>query len=190
MIYNFIKKNKALDFINKSNDVFQVRSLSPALREILIIYIIFLLQVLFVWVFSHYSLSIDLLCPWVCFLFVTKSKARSFFLGFVATSFLEAQLVYPAFFFYSSYFSLWLFTTTMRSYVSWKQAFPWVIFLPIAQFWLAFLEILILSLKLNSFDVLLFNHNSSILIRILVTFVAVPLFLKLRIDMETWEEFS
>jgi hypothetical protein len=81
------------------------------------------------------TIDIDLMTPWLVVSFVTESFWRATFLGFVGALILETHTGTAAGFYMCSYWVILVVLALVRTPLSWRHRFPWLVTFAAAELW-------------------------------------------------------
>lgn len=118
---------------------------------------------------KNQRIVIDLLTPFLTFLFISQTLSTSIIYIIWSSILLEGSLNYPKGFYLSSYWTMSILIMITRHYISWQKLFSWTFICIFTQILIILMEVLILLTKQHYFYIVSNNYFISIISRLLVT---------------------
>lgn len=138
--------------------------------------------------FRH-VIYIDILTPWMVYIFVKQTGERSLVLALVAAFMLETYTLAPMGLYFCLYPLILAILVTIREPLSWRHGTPWAVTLAVTLAAVAISEVLVQAIALGTLAWPVTTYLS-ILARILLSWVAGMVIVFYFLDREIKEEIS
>ena len=129
---------------------------------------LFVLQLSIMNFLKHQKIVIDLLTPFLTFLFVKAKLSISVSYIIWSSLLLEGAFNYAHGFYFTSYWAICIFILSIRHYISWEKPSSWICICTFTQFFLILMESLLIQTRQHYSYLLSNTYLISLISRILV----------------------
>ncbi|NRA44888.1 MAG: hypothetical protein HRU09_08035 [Oligoflexales bacterium] len=115
--------------------------------------------------------DLDLLTPWLVFLFIGLGTGQAMLLALLGAIALENHGTFPAGLYFCSYWIMGTLISLLKKHISWRNTLPWIATFTISQLWIVLFETFVFLVKTSNLLFLDLKYGTGVFIRMLTAFV-------------------